>query len=576
MKTKKILLYALFCLAALASFSACNKDEEEPDPVQPEKTGPLCFTAEQDSSFVGFFRSAQIPFPDLEYSRDGESWEPFTIDSSDSRYINEVMLPKVGDKIYVRNRGKANTFSISPEKHFQFYLGGFVSASGNLMSLIDKDCNTLEVPCDYAFYALFANCFRLVSAPELPATTLTQMCYGGMFYNCNILRKGPSSLPANVLKPYCYEEMFWGCKKLEQMPTIAATTLASNCFFSAFEGCTSLNKVSALPATTLADSCYYRMFYGCTSLTTAPELPATTLANECYAGMFEQCSSLQKAPKVLPATTMKDKCYFLMFSECHQLEIAPELPATDLAYGCYYGMFNRCYNLRQVQESLPASTLAEDCYGFMFASCSSLTSLPAIEATTVGYGSCYVMFDSCVSVTQYTSPLRATVMDHGCYAYMFAECWNLATLPELPATTLAESCYEAMFYGCAATRAPRLPATTLASNCYAHMFEECANLNYVEVAFNQWPTESATTDWLNNVQPSGTFVCPANLPDERGTSRIPAGWTKSTSAKASNMTAAKSSLHRSHPAAKRFATHPALLKSNSLSIDRNLYRVNGL
>lgn len=563
MKARKLLLYALFCIAAMASFSACNKDEDEPTPVQPEKTGPLCFTAEQDSSSVGFFRSTEIPFPDLEYSRDGVNWENFiTINDSDPRYIQEVMLPKAGDRIYVRNRGNASTFSTSPEDHFQFYVGGHVAASGNLMSLIDKGCNTLEVPCDYAFYALFANCYRLVSAPELPATTLTAECYRGMFYNCTSLEKGPSSLPAQILKQSCYNQMFMGCTKLEQTPTIFATTLAKYCFQSAFEGCSNLTKVSELPATTLADNCYYRMFHGCTSLTTTPDLPATTLATECYGGMFEQCTSLQNAPRVLPATTMRDKCYFRMFDECHRLENAPELPATELAFGCYYGMFCRCFNLQQVQESLPATTLAQECYGFMFAGCASLPTLPTIEATTLAPGCCYTMFDSCVSVTQYPSMPSATVLTNDCYAYMFAECWNLSTLPELPATTLAESCYKSMFYGCSASRAPMLPATTLAGNCYSEMFKDCTNLNYVEVAFNQWSDESATTDWLSNVQTSGTFVCPSSLPDERGASRIPTGWTKTTSAKAPRAVAEKPSVRRLQPTGKRHGIHPAPLKTD--------------
>lgn len=32
--------------------------------------------------------------------------------------------------------------------------------------------------------------------------------------------------------------------------------------------------------------------------------------------------------------------------------------------------------------------------------------------------------------------------------------------------------------------------------------------------------------WLNNVAASGTFTCPAELPDTRGASNIPTGWLK--------------------------------------------------
>lgn len=73
---------------------------------------------------------------------------------------------------------------------------------------------------------------------------------------------------------------------------LPATGLSQNCYGEMFSGCTSLTTAPELPATTLTDKCYYMMFYGCTSLTTAPELPAQTMVTDCYKGMFEYCSSL--------------------------------------------------------------------------------------------------------------------------------------------------------------------------------------------------------------------------------------------------------------------------------------------
>lgn len=54
-----------------------------------------------------------------------------------------------------------------------------------------------------------------------------------------------------------------------------------------------------------------------------------------------------------------------------------------------------------------------------------------------------------------------------CYRNMFRECTSLTSAPALPATTLAGSCYDSMFYGCTSlAAAPALPATTLANGCY--------------------------------------------------------------------------------------------------------------
>lgn len=272
---------------------------------------------------------------------------------------------------------------------------------------------------------------------------------------------------------------------------------------------------------------------------------------------------------------MKDKCYFLMFCECPNLENAPELPATELAYGCYYGMFAQCSKLQYVPESLPAKTLANECYGYMFYGCNRLQTLPTIEATTVAPGCCYAMFYNCTSATQCQSELPANVMENDCYAYMFASCQNLSTLPQLPATTLAASCYEYMFAECAASRAPLLPATTLAPYCYSNMFLDCTNMNYVEVAFDQWTTEGATIDWLNNVNSIGTFVCPSNLSDERGASRIPTGWIKTTSTNTRNVGAEKSSIRHHRPTGKGLVHRPIPQKTDAPSHDRNPFRVKG-
>ena len=216
---------------------------------------------------------------------------------------------------------------------------GLVDASGLLLP-----ATTL---CTECYYAMFAGCTNLVSAPALPATVLAYGCYLQMFRNCTSLAQ-VSALPATTLDKYSYSSMFAGCTSLTVAPAIAATTVADNCCLYMFDGCTSLTQVSALLATTMAGSCYQRMFYGCTSLTTAPSLPATTLANMCYKEMFYNCSALTQAPS-LPATALTDSCYNGMFYNCKSLTTAPELPAIILAPGCYAWMFYGANNLNYIK-----------------------------------------------------------------------------------------------------------------------------------------------------------------------------------------------------------------------------------
>ena len=74
--------------------------------------------------------------------------------------------------------------------------GGHISASGNIMSLVSKNCETTTLS-NYAFCGAFYNCSCLVAAPELPATSLGQFdTYRNMFNGCISLEKPPLVLPA--------------------------------------------------------------------------------------------------------------------------------------------------------------------------------------------------------------------------------------------------------------------------------------------------------------------------------------------------------------------------------------------
>ena len=101
----------------------------------------------------------------------------------------------------------------------------------------------------------------------------------------------------------------------------------------------------------------------------------------------------------------------------------------------------------------------------------------SLPATTLAQ-SCYeYMFYGCTSLTTAPSILPATTLASSCYGRMFSGCTSLTTAPELPATTLAQSCYEYMFNGCTSlTAAPELPATTLANSSYSSMFQGCSSL----------------------------------------------------------------------------------------------------
>ena len=113
---------------------------------------------------------------------------------------------------------------------------------------------------------------------------------------------------------------------------------------------------------------------------------------------------------------------------------------------------------------------------------------------------------------------------------MFQDCIALTTAPELPATILAEDCYQCMFQGCIGlTAAPALPATSLANGCYGAMFYGCSNLNYIKMLATNISASNCLYNWVNVVSATGTFVKSSFATwDVSGSSGVPDGWTVET------------------------------------------------
>ena len=176
-----------------------------------------------------------------------------------------------------------------------------------------------------------------------------------------------------------------------------------------------------------------------------------------------------------------------------------------------------------------SDTLPSHAFYYLFYNCEILTQAPELPATTLSE-SCYnSMFQNCTSLT--TAPyLPATTLAKSCYNSMFYGCTSLVNAPALPASTLAPYCYSAMFSGCTSlVQAPTLSAITLVEYCYYNMFKQCSKLNYVKAMFTTDPTAGIHLgNWLRNVSTIGTFVKNANATWNILDAGIPSGWTVQT------------------------------------------------
>ena len=241
----------------------------------------LNFTAVDGDAKIGLFTTTS---PDVQYSFDGKNWVAWDY---------KAITISDGSTVFLKGNNPKGFSKGFPKYNF-FMMQGKIEAHGNIMSLIyGEHCDSnLTIPNACCFECLFLVCDSLLTAPELPATTLTERCYQFMYRWCFSLSVAPE-LPAKELRMECYWGMFFGCTSLVKAPELPALNLADCCYSYMFKDCESLVEAPELPSETLTLYCYGSMFEGCKSLVMAPLLPAQSLHRGCYRRMFFGCKSLQ-------------------------------------------------------------------------------------------------------------------------------------------------------------------------------------------------------------------------------------------------------------------------------------------
>ena len=204
----------------------------------------LYFEAEQAGCVVNMNKYAATNTVNLECSRDGATWTDF--DANHNTGTTPVTLANVGDRVYFRTKGSTvgNPFATGDYQYRYFTLSKKAGAHGNIMSLAKGDEATTRIPAANYFYALFDSCSNLTSAPDLPAISLKDNCYGSLFYDCSGLVSGPPILPSTTPFPGCYAYMFYGCSRLTAAPEIKGTEYAQYCYYKMFEGCSALSSIT--------------------------------------------------------------------------------------------------------------------------------------------------------------------------------------------------------------------------------------------------------------------------------------------------------------------------------------------
>ena len=275
----------------------------------------VCFEADGEQT-VSITKVGSAPTIIMQYSYDGVNWDAWDLTPLQFGGSTKVYVRGVNNARFGADGSNYNKITFSTDS--------FVYVSGIVESLLDGENEVLKFSNSGTLRNLFYQQTVLRSAENLKFETTTtsgySACYAFTFAGCTNLLYAPKALSIEILGTgnEC-ASMFQDCKSLLTAPTLPATTLSKYCYQSMFQGCTSLISTPKLPATKLASNCYRFMFRDCKSLVNAPELPATTLADLCYVNMFRNCSSLVNAPE-LPATTLSAQCYQYMFYGCTSLK----------------------------------------------------------------------------------------------------------------------------------------------------------------------------------------------------------------------------------------------------------------
>ena len=141
-------------------------------------------------------------------------------------------------------------------------------------------------------------------------------------------------------------------------------------------------------------------------------------------------------------------------------------------------LFKGCTSIINVEKGFLPATSFSGSYSYyrMFYGCSNLATAPDLPATTIKSYCYYQMFYDCTNLRQ-APTLPAKTAQGRCYYEMFYNCSSLSVVPTLPATTLNTSCYYGMFRGCSSLEVvPELPARNTTTTCYQYMFAGCTSL----------------------------------------------------------------------------------------------------
>ena len=473
----------------------------------------------------------------ISYSINNGSWTSITSNSSGVSFNVSA-----GDTVMIK--GTNSAYCVGNKNNYSGFVEGTATynVSGNIMSLIygDNFVGQTSLSTGLEFTQLFKTA-PVVSAGNLilPATTLSNECYRGMFSKCSTLTVAPE-LPATTLAEYCYWYMFEECA-ITKAPFLPATTVPAYGYGFMFTGCSNLNEITCLATDISATDCtngwvtsvassgtFYKdenmedwtigingiptnwvtIDYGTPVESESESESETDYINEYLTfdvkssgnitwtasdsdytrtisyskndGAWTDVTSSTSGETI--SVTAGDKVRFKGSNSAYGYHVSSTLKNNTFGGTATFDVYGNIMSLVGGDDFVNVAQIEAAAFVYLFKNCIGVLSaanlkLPITTLATYCYQS---MFNGCTNLTA-APELPAHTLAGACYNGMFLGCTSLTTAPELFAVTLAQACYYAMFQGCTSlTTAPSsLPATTLVKQCYQSMFQNCTSLTTI-------------------------------------------------------------------------------------------------
>lgn len=177
-----------------------------------EEPNYLCFTSANQYSCVIVLSENGTPPPlSVEYRMNKGQWYPYT-------FGNGVEI-RPGDVMEMRNsQDTISTQISSSSSNYRIFTktgSGAIHISGNVMSLLDKNCLADEVG-EYGMYHLFYNLKPIRIEIEITALILGNSACEGMF-SMDISATGNVYSKAVTLGTNCYKSIMQSCRNINSL-----------------------------------------------------------------------------------------------------------------------------------------------------------------------------------------------------------------------------------------------------------------------------------------------------------------------------------------------------------------------